>query len=97
MAVQAAEALKAANAAAEALRKELSPDQPVPDSDDDIQLEWDVVHRALHARANAGGNGTIRPAPRKTEQADEPIRLSHKEILQLLPFLDKSQKKKLQQ
>ena len=68
---------------------------PIPNSEDeDLELDRDIVHEALEAKAKAGSKSSFRPPTRA--EADEPIRLSADELLQLLPYLDKHQKKKLQ-
>jgi hypothetical protein len=88
---QAELALEKAKADAAALAAEGSE----PESLDDIELEWEVVQKARHARAKASGKGgSYRPSTRVPRE--ERIRLSADELLELLPFLGKEDKKRLQ-
>ena len=82
---------------------------PVPEDQDDdgVELEWELIGRALEAKAKAQPKEATRrttlfgqpvyAVPKTPEEADAPIRLSYQEILELLPFLEKGDKKKLHQ
>ena len=67
------EALRKAEEAAVAATEALSRAQreaEQAESDSDIEVEWDIVNKALHEKAKAGGRGnTFRPAPRKEPEA----------------------------
>jgi hypothetical protein len=95
---EAEKAVEQANAALREAKKALKPaDQPIPESDEEIEVGWEVVSEALKARVKKGAaSERLKAKSSQSRQAQaEPIRLSYPELEELLPFLDKEQKKQL--
>ena len=89
---------------AEAMAKAKSTPVPEDPDDDCLELEWELIGKALEAKAKAQPRGRttlfgqpIYAVPKTPEEADAPVRLSYHEIMELLPFLEKGDKKKIHQ
>ena len=84
-----------AAAKANKVRQQLALEEPSSDSDESINIEFELINRALEAMAKDSDNkkGAVRGAPKPKKQfmrpMDSAIRLSSQEVIELLPWLNK--------